>query len=251
MKKKITLVATSVLLVAAMVIGGTLAYFTDTDKATNVFTVGNVDITLDETYTQNSKLVPGDNKTNAVTKEVKVINNSGSEKAYVRVHIGIPSALVDANIDSSKDILHVNFTKASVADGLWSWLHTYSTGAGWTDNGLANNQTYTVEYNQIPYTVFVVTYRTALDGGATTAEPAIYQMYIDQHVQATKDAEGNVIYTRTDIGTSANMNLCNKIEVVAEGVQEAGFSDAYAALNAAFGVPATNNNPFTGYLVTP
>lgn len=48
MKKKITLVATSVLLVAAMVIGGTLAYFTDTDKATNTFTMGNVDITLDE-----------------------------------------------------------------------------------------------------------------------------------------------------------------------------------------------------------
>ena len=48
MKKKITLVATSVLLVAALVIGGTLAYFTDTEEATNTFTVGNVDITLTE-----------------------------------------------------------------------------------------------------------------------------------------------------------------------------------------------------------
>ena len=50
MKKKITLVATSVLLVAAMVIGGTLAYFTDqTNVATNTMTMGKVDISQSET----------------------------------------------------------------------------------------------------------------------------------------------------------------------------------------------------------
>lgn len=49
MKKKLTLVVTSVLLVAALVIGGTLAYFTDTTETkTNEFTVGNVDIELTE-----------------------------------------------------------------------------------------------------------------------------------------------------------------------------------------------------------
>ena len=42
MKKKLTLVVTCVVLVAAMVIGGTLAYFTDTKDATNTFTVGNL-----------------------------------------------------------------------------------------------------------------------------------------------------------------------------------------------------------------
>ena len=46
MKKKLTLVVTCVVLVAAMVIGGTLAYFTDTDNAKNTFTVGNVKIDL-------------------------------------------------------------------------------------------------------------------------------------------------------------------------------------------------------------
>ena len=46
MKKKLTLVVTCVVLVAAMVIGGTLAYFTDTKEATNTFTVGNVKIEL-------------------------------------------------------------------------------------------------------------------------------------------------------------------------------------------------------------
>lgn len=46
MKKKLTLVVTCIVLVAAMVIGGTLAYFTDTDNAKNTFTVGNVKIDL-------------------------------------------------------------------------------------------------------------------------------------------------------------------------------------------------------------
>ena len=48
MKKKTILVAAiAVMLVAALVVGGTLAYFTDTKSADNVFTMGNVAITLD------------------------------------------------------------------------------------------------------------------------------------------------------------------------------------------------------------
>ena len=47
MKKKTILVAAiAVMLVAALVVGGTLAYFTDTEAAKNTFTVGNVDIEL-------------------------------------------------------------------------------------------------------------------------------------------------------------------------------------------------------------
>lgn len=47
MKKKTILVAAiAVMLVAALVVGGTLAYFTDKDNATNTFSVGNVSIEL-------------------------------------------------------------------------------------------------------------------------------------------------------------------------------------------------------------
>ena len=49
MKKKTILVAAiAVMLVAALVVGGTLAYFTDTKPADNTFTVGNVSIDLIE-----------------------------------------------------------------------------------------------------------------------------------------------------------------------------------------------------------
>ncbi len=46
MKKKIIALCLIVALAATAVIGGTLAYFTDTDSAKNTFTVGNVEIQL-------------------------------------------------------------------------------------------------------------------------------------------------------------------------------------------------------------
>ena len=97
MKKKITLVATSVLLVAAMVIGGTLAYFTDTDKATNTMTVGNIGIHIAEwQYGENGwedyedgsfTLYPIDNVQGIAlyNKSVRTYNNdTSSDKAYIR-----------------------------------------------------------------------------------------------------------------------------------------------------------------------
>ena len=48
MKKKITAIFLCVALVAIAIVGASLAYFTDTDNATNTFTVGNVKIDLIE-----------------------------------------------------------------------------------------------------------------------------------------------------------------------------------------------------------
>ena len=48
MKKKLTAIFLCVALVAIAVVGASLAYFTDTDEATNTFTVGNVKIDLIE-----------------------------------------------------------------------------------------------------------------------------------------------------------------------------------------------------------
>ena len=48
MKKKIISLCLVIALVATAIAGATLAYFTDTDDATNTFTVGNVDIELEE-----------------------------------------------------------------------------------------------------------------------------------------------------------------------------------------------------------
>lgn len=47
-KKKLLVLLTSLTLVAVVGIGATLAYFTDNDAATNVITMGHVDVELDE-----------------------------------------------------------------------------------------------------------------------------------------------------------------------------------------------------------
>ena len=47
-KKKITTLVASLALVGAVAFGATLAYFTDSDNATNTITMGHVDIDLTE-----------------------------------------------------------------------------------------------------------------------------------------------------------------------------------------------------------
>ena len=64
MKKKLTAVALVVCMLAIMLVGASLAYFTDTDEATNTFTMGKVDIDLtepewDKKTTNGAKLMPG------------------------------------------------------------------------------------------------------------------------------------------------------------------------------------------------
>lgn len=87
-KKKIISLCLVVCLLATA-IGGTLAYFTDTDSEKNTFTVGNVDIEVSETNKINGVDVTGNAFTNVMpgTKITKtpVVTNNSSEDAYVRV----------------------------------------------------------------------------------------------------------------------------------------------------------------------
>lgn len=80
MKKKITAIALVVCLVAVAIVGGSLAYFTDEEEATNTFEVGNVDITLtepnwDEDY---ATLIPG----REIPKDPTIKVEATSQRAY-------------------------------------------------------------------------------------------------------------------------------------------------------------------------
>lgn len=91
-KKKIISLCLVVCLLATA-IGGTLAYFTDTDSEKNTFTVGNVDIDLTETNKINGEEVTGNAFKNLMpgTKITKtpVVTNNSSEDAYVRVVVRV------------------------------------------------------------------------------------------------------------------------------------------------------------------
>ena len=48
--KKIVALVLAMVLVAGLSVAGTVAYLTDRDAKTNIFTVGNVDISLNEAF---------------------------------------------------------------------------------------------------------------------------------------------------------------------------------------------------------
>lgn len=83
MKKKILTAALAVCMLATLVIGMSLAYFTDTDSKTNTFTVGNVDITLTEPgwlgdSADAVRLIPG----KTIAKDPTIHVAQGSQTAY-------------------------------------------------------------------------------------------------------------------------------------------------------------------------
>lgn len=226
MKKKITAICLCVAMLAIAIVGATLAYFTDTDAKTNVFTTGDVSIDLIETFDENNAmLMPGKD----ITKEVD-ITNDGSQPAYVRAHIAIPAILDSGSEDEPafaayNNTLHWNFTGNSLAEGLWNW-NSDKDGANYPGNGGTWNM-YQTKIDNVMYNVYVATYETALQPEKTTSEHAINKVYLD--VKVTNEIMTEI--TR-ELGTI-------KVLVAVEGGQVEGFDNAYDALNTQFGVPGT------------
>ena len=247
MKKKILALCLVVALAVTAVVGGSLAYFTDTDAKTNTFTTGKVDITLNETFNeQTAKLLPGKN----IEKIVNVTNNE--EDAYVRLHIAFPADTFyygeNDGVQEYNNLVHFNQKYASLVAGEWNWTPT-AAGVGGDHPGYPGNgtnyNTYTTTIGGVEYRVFVVTYMTKLAKNDTTKTDAMFNVYLDKYADTTDGmtytAPANVDYRTAAM--SSNLNNY-KILIVAEGCQAEGFNDPYTALNTSFGVPSSTNNPW-------
>ena len=79
----------ALVLSVAMATAGTLAYLTDRDTEVNTFTLGNVDIEVEEDYVQDSPLLPGVE----VDKEAGVKNVHKSSDAWVWMTVSVPAEL--------------------------------------------------------------------------------------------------------------------------------------------------------------
>ena len=256
MKKKITAIFLCVALVAIAIAGASLAYFTDTDNETNTFTVGNVKINLIEQqrgenglepFEQNKKLYPivgsaqGEKDEygmpiakNYVDKMV-TIENTGSEKAYIRAYFALPSALDDGyeTFNAGRNTLHFNFGNKVVNGAISS---TEGVEATWT-HGSKWNYFETV-IDGIKYNVYYADYYQAVDAGTTT-EQLVQGVYLDK----TFDIKDNKAYAfgeelTLDDGWNWNNVSC---PVFAIACQAEGFNNASDAITAAFGA---NYNPW-------
>ena len=84
MKKKSLIIVCALALILTVAIGGTVAWLTaETEKVTNTFTYGDINITLAESENLDLKMVPG----NDITKDPKVTVNANSEDCYLFVKV--------------------------------------------------------------------------------------------------------------------------------------------------------------------
>ena len=117
-KKTLALLLSAILLIGA-VVGGTLAWFTDqTDEVVNTFTVGNIDVELEETDSDDAdtdaninsyKMIPGW----TINKDPKANITAGSEFGYLFVKVE-KSATVDSYLDYK---IHDDWTR--LEDGVY------------------------------------------------------------------------------------------------------------------------------------
>lgn len=121
-KRKILLVAAALCMIAILAVGGTLAYFTDTTEVkNNVFTVGNVEIILEEPnwVAQGEKDAPAVYPGEALAKD-PTVTNTGANPCFVRV--GVRG--LDCLGEGEDMLIHVrtNYVKDALGEG-WV-LHT-------------------------------------------------------------------------------------------------------------------------------
>jgi predicted ribosomally synthesized peptide with SipW-like signal peptide len=103
-KKKVAVLATATALLGVTLVGGTLAYFTDSEDATNVVEMGNVNISLEDTISGTTvAAVPNQKLSGNVSVE-----NVGKNDAFLRV-------VVKAGEDSTLSLQDIEATLRSSA----------------------------------------------------------------------------------------------------------------------------------------
>lgn len=99
-KAKVLIAALCAVLLVVGSVMGTLAYLTDRQAVVNTFTVGNVDITVDEApVTPDGEVIPGEDRVEGndyhlipgqtYTKDPTMTIKPGSEESYVRMMVTI------------------------------------------------------------------------------------------------------------------------------------------------------------------
>lgn len=207
MKKKLLIMSVAMVLVCAFAVGMTIAYLTSTDRVVNTFTVGNVQIKLDEAdvdeygrvpqgspaprVTENTyKLIPG----HTYTKDPTVTVLEGSEESYIKMTVTF------SNSRQLDEIFGVGTDLTTIFHGYdgTTWIYKDNT-----EDTAANTRTYEFWYkNAVP---------------ATTENVALDPLFDSITVPGA--------ITNTQLETIAGMT----ITVNAYAIQADGFANADAA----------------------
>lgn len=159
-KSKRKQVVITMAIIAVMTIAGTSAYFTASEEVTNKWTVGKVEIDLQETEYEKHK----DEETKDITPNMELhkdpkVNNTGNNDAFVFMRVRIPKATV--KVASQNGSAPASATMQELFDYRWN-------------NGWTVIDTREVKDGAATYQEYVVTYGTsnectALKPGQTTS----------------------------------------------------------------------------------
>ena len=174
---------------------------------------------------------------NYVDKMV-TIENTGSEKAYIRAYFAIPSALDDGyeTFNAGMNVLHFNFGNKVVDGNItstegveWIWTH----GNKWNY--------FETTMDGIQYNVYFADYYQAVAAGATT-EQLVQGVYLDKSVDFGKDGKCYAFGKEVTLDEGWDWSSVS-CPVFAVACQAEGFDSAAEAMNAAFGA---NYDPWGG-----
>lgn len=248
MKKKILTLCLVVALAATAVIGGTLAYFTDTDYNKNVMTTGNVEIDqIEKEHNEEGDLVDftDDKPLYPVTEDItgtewygkepnlveKIVSvkNTGTNTAYVRTLFAFEAGPADADIKGT-DLLGGHYIRFRHYDGNEIKFSTVQNANDGSDVYFVKDGT--------RYVVGVAYYNTSkvtdTDGkekisaiaANDTTDPSLRAVWL----MSTAD---NEFYDY--VGDKYD------ILVLSQAVQTQGFDTAEEAFDAAYGSMTTEN----------
>ena len=210
-KRKILILAMSLCMVAILAVGGSLAYFTDTDSKVNTFTVGDVNIHIDEweeneegewvTYEDLQHLAPIAQSKAPFNKLVETVND-GSEDAYIRTFITCP------------------------AEDYWELGYGFNHGNGAKDLARPNvDGDYTMHYLD-----------KWTDIGKTTVDGKEVYIFMCEHYEAIPAGDSILSMTKVwvyDTVKNADIGDGFEVKVFSEAIQSANltYAEAMAALN--------------------
>lgn len=208
-RSKVLLLALCAVCLVAVSVLGTLAYLTDSENVVNTFTVGNVDIKLDETDVDETgtpiegndrvmeneyHLVPG----GKYVKDPTVTVIKGSEESYIRMLVTI------SDIADLKAALGENFLPQNYVEGwdsnIWSCVNI-------KDNG---DDTVTYEFR----------YHKTVNAYKADEDIVLEALFTKINVPGELSGE--------ELKTIQEM----KITVIGNAIQKAGFETADAAWTA-------------------
>lgn len=212
-RKKLIAGALSICLVAAVAIGGTMAYLTDSEKVTNTFSVGDLDITLTEPEwddeTDGKDLVPGD------TEKKDPTITAVEHDSYMRVVMEIQDK--EGNAITDKDRLDLILQTIRYASPALSEDSSYSLN----------------DLNTVP----TVNSDFTLVADKSSSDTNVTGVYYYNYNDVLKEQATATLFTNIVIPTDWNQTQLQKlgeykIVIQAQAIQTDNFEDAAAAFTA-------------------